>query len=93
MFKTLFTCITALTLGAVSPALAQSGPSATKAVEAQVQRASTLPLKTSDRTPGDPTPARTPGASIFGAAGTEVGKTPDGTSDRTPSNHYRPPTN
>jgi hypothetical protein len=49
--------------------------------------------KTSDRTPGDPSPDRTPGASLTGAAGTEAGQTPDGTSDRTPSNHYRPPTN
>ena len=49
--------------------------------------------KTSDRTPGNATPQRTPGASIYGAAGTEIGKTPYGTSDRTPSNHYHPATN
>lgn len=40
--------------------------------------------KSSDRTPGNPSPDRTPGASTAGAAGTEVGKTPEGTSDRTP---------
>jgi hypothetical protein len=42
--------------------------------------------KTSDRTPGDPAPDRTPNASSTGAAGTDVGKTTEGTSDRTPSN-------
>jgi hypothetical protein len=41
--------------------------------------------KTSDRTPGDPSPSRTPGASGTGAAGTEAGQTPSGTSDRTPA--------
>lgn len=43
--------------------------------------------KTSDRTPGDPSPSRTPGASRTGAAGTEAGQTTNGTSDRTPTNH------
>lgn len=38
---------------------------------------------TSDRTPGSD-PARAPGASNTGAAGTEAAKTPGGTSDRTP---------
>lgn len=46
--------------------------------------------KTSDRTPDNPAPHRTPGASITGAAGTDLARTPFGTSDRTPSNHYRP---
>lgn len=41
--------------------------------------------KTSDRTPGDPSPSRTPGATGTGAAGTEAGQTPSGTSDRTPA--------
>ena len=41
--------------------------------------------KTSDRSPGDAAPDRTPGASSTGAAGTDAAKTPDGTSDRTPS--------
>lgn len=40
--------------------------------------------KTSDRTPGDPAPSRTPGAANTGAAGTDAGQTPGGTSDRTP---------
>ncbi len=39
---------------------------------------------TSDRTPGGAT-ERAPGASDTGAAGTEKGQTPSGTSDRTPS--------
>jgi len=40
--------------------------------------------KTSDRTPGDPAPARTPNASSTGATGTDTGQTNEGTSDRTP---------
>ncbi|SFV34310.1 hypothetical protein [Hyphomicrobium facile] len=48
------------------------------------------PNKTSDRTPDNRAPDRTPGASATGAVGTEIAKTPDGTSDRTPSNHYKP---
>jgi hypothetical protein len=65
-------------------------PSSTKVIQAPIQSVST---KTSDRTPDNPSPHRTAGASITGAAGTEAAHTPDGTSDRTPSNHYRPPTN
>ena len=41
--------------------------------------------KTSDRTPGDAAPARTPGATDTGAAGTDAAKTSGGTSDRTPN--------
>ena len=41
--------------------------------------------KTSDRTPGEASPPRTPGSTSAGAPGTEVGKTPEGTSDRTPT--------
>jgi hypothetical protein len=41
--------------------------------------------KTSDRTPGEAAPARTPGSTSAGAPGAEVGQTPEGTSDRTPS--------
>lgn len=40
--------------------------------------------KTSDRTPGNPSPDRTPNASSAGASGTDAGKTTEGTSDRTP---------
>jgi len=41
--------------------------------------------KTSDRTPADASPSRTPGATGTGAAGTDAGETPSGTSDRTPT--------
>jgi hypothetical protein len=43
--------------------------------------------KTSDRTPGNPAPDRTPNASTSGAVGTDAGKTESGTSDRTPSHN------
>jgi hypothetical protein len=41
--------------------------------------------KSSDRTPGNPSPARTPNSSATGAAGTDAARTPEGTSDRTPN--------
>lgn len=41
--------------------------------------------KTSDRTPGEASPARTPGSTSAGAPGTDAGQTPEGTSDRTPT--------
>ena len=41
--------------------------------------------RTSDRTPGSPAPSRTPGAIGTGAAGSDAGQAPSGTSDRTPS--------
>ena len=41
--------------------------------------------KTSDRTPGDASPSRTPGATSTGAVGTDARQTPSGTSDRTPT--------
>lgn len=41
--------------------------------------------KTSDRTPGTAVPDRSPGATGTGAAGTDAGQTPSGTSDRTPA--------
>ena len=86
MIKGIFvvSALTLATLG-LSPAFAQASdaPSTKLGVAA----------KTSDRTPDNASPSRTPGASLTGAVGTEVGQTPYGTSDRTPSNHYRPPTN
>jgi hypothetical protein len=42
--------------------------------------------KTSDRTPGNPSPDRVQGSSKAGAPGTDAGKTQEGTSDRTPNN-------
>ena len=92
MLRPLFTCVAALALGALSPDFAQAAPLAAKAIQ-QVVCVSTLPHRTSDRSPNDPAPARAPGSSIFGAAGTDVAHTPFGTSDRTPSHHYRPPAN
>lgn len=53
----------------------------------QESRPTYAPNKTSDRTPGNPLPDRTPGASAAGAGGTEIAKSPDGASDLTPSNH------
>jgi hypothetical protein len=41
--------------------------------------------KTSDRTPETADPDRSPGATGAGAAGTDAGQTPTGTSDRTPA--------
>jgi hypothetical protein len=41
--------------------------------------------KTSDRTPGDPSPDRTEGADRNGAVGANGGQTTGGTSDRTPA--------
>lgn len=41
--------------------------------------------KTSDRTPGNPAPDRTPNASSSGNTGTDASQTKEGTSDRTPS--------
>lgn len=93
MFRTLFACTAAFSFAALSPAVAQTAPSAVKLVEVQASAPSALSQKTSDRTPNDPNPHRTPGASTTGAVGTEVARTPDGTSDRTPSNHYNHPSN
>ena len=42
--------------------------------------------KTSDRTPDKESPERVEGSSKAGAPGAEAGKTPEGTSDRTPNN-------
>ncbi|MBS0252760.1 MAG: hypothetical protein JSR78_17025 [Proteobacteria bacterium] len=43
--------------------------------------------KTSDRTPGDASPDRLPGSTTAGAPGASGAQTPEGTSDRTPSNN------
>jgi hypothetical protein len=86
MLKTLIVCAALGAIAVLSPAFADT---ALAARDAQVIH----PEKTSDRTPGNPSPHRTAGASITGAVGTEAARTPDGTSDRTPSNHYHPATN
>jgi len=41
--------------------------------------------KTSDRTPGNPSPHRTPNATNMGASGTDATNPPAGNSDRTPN--------
>jgi hypothetical protein len=79
-----------LSFAALSPGLAQTGPQSLTLVKAQSESPAVGAEKTSDRTPDNPVPQRTPGASITGAVGTEVARTPFGTSDRTPSNHYNP---
>jgi hypothetical protein len=85
MFR-IITCTAAFSFAALSPVLGQTNGLAL--VEAQAVSRVAAPEKTSDRTPDNPAPQRAPGASITGAAGTEVARTPFGTSDRTPSNHY-----
>src|ERR1700730_3072922 len=93
MFRTLFAGAALLSFGALPLALAQTASPTVKVVEAQASGASAVSEKTSDRTPDNPRPQRTPGASITGAVGTDVARTPYGTSDRTPSNHYIHPSN
>jgi hypothetical protein len=90
MFR-IVACAAAFSFAVLTPAFAQSAAPALTLVEAQA--ATPVPEKTSDRTPDNPAPQRTPGASLTGAAGTEVARTPYGTSDRTPSNHYSRATN
>ena len=91
MLKLLFTCASTLALSAatVSAALADT-PASLDADLAQTQSAKLA--KTSDRTPGDPAPHRTPGANVWGAAGVDGAHTIFGTSDRTPENHDLPAT-
>ena len=61
---------------------AQPGP----ANEGKIDPSAQPQGKTSDRTPGDPSPDRTPNATSKGAVGTDAAKTSEGTSDRTPTN-------
>lgn len=79
-------CTAALSLASLSPAFAEAA--APDLTVVKVQASTLVPEKTSDRTPDNAHPDRTPGASITGAAGTDVARTPFGTSDRTPENHY-----
>ena len=85
-------CTAATSFAALSPALAQTAPPAL-ALVAQATAPVAALEKTSDRTPDNPAPQQAPGASVTGAAGTEAARTPFGTSDRTPSNHYSHPSN
>jgi hypothetical protein len=85
MFRTI-ACAAAFSLAALSPVFADAAAPDLTLFKAPVS--TPVPEKTSDRTPDNPNPDRSPGASITGAVGTEVARTPFGTSDRTPSNHY-----
>ena len=79
----------ALTVGGLTSALADTitSPNAKTGTETNATQPdpSKPGAKTSDRTPGDPAPQRTPNATDEGAAGTDAGQTQEGTSDRTPS--------
>ena len=87
MFR-LIACTAALSLAALAPASTETA--APDRTQVKAHASSLVPEKTSDRTPDNAHPDRTPGASITGAAGTEVARTPFGTSDRTPENHHVP---
>ena len=73
----------ALALGA---SLAFAGDSSTSpnSSDTQVNTEPGSQGKTSDRTPGEAAPDRTPNASTTGNTGTDAGQTNEGTSDRTP---------
>ena len=78
----------AMTLAA-SPALSENNatnPQKSGASESPADPSAQPEGKTSDRTPGNPSPDRTPNATSKGAVGTDAAKTPEGTSDRTPTN-------
>jgi hypothetical protein len=75
----------AVTVGS-SLAFADESSNSTNSSETKMDTEPGSKGKTSDRTPGDPAPARTPNASSSGNTGTEAGQTHEGTSDRTPSN-------
>lgn len=73
----------ALAMGA-SLTFAADNPSSATSSDAKVNTEPGSQGKTSDRTPGDPAPKRTPNASSSGNTGTDAGQTNEGTSDRTP---------
>lgn len=74
----------ALAMGASLTIAADTAPSTTTP-NANVNTEPGSKGKTSDRTPGNPAPDRTPNASTTGNVGTDAGQTHEGTSDRTPS--------
>jgi hypothetical protein len=69
----------ALTVGGLTSAFAETttSPNATAGTETNATQPdpSKPGAKTSDRTPGDPAPQRTPNATDEGAAGTDAGQT------------------
>jgi len=72
-----------LAMGA-STAFAADNSTPTTSTDTKVNTEPGSQGKTSDRTPGNPDPKRTPNASSTGATGTDAGQTHEGTSDRTP---------
>jgi hypothetical protein len=84
----------AMTLTA-APALSESTnpPKSGASSESPADPSAQPQGKTSDRTPGDPSPDRTPNATSKGAVGTDAAKTPEGTSDRTPTTTQKPSDN
>ncbi len=93
-FLTVAAATLALTLSGLSAAFAElsTSPDTTTGTSTE-SGASTPDGKTSDRTPGDPSPARTPNATEKGAVGTDAAQTPEGTSDRTPNKQDAPSDN
>lgn len=79
-----------LAMGAPLTIAADTSPSTTTAPNANVNTEPGSKGKTSDRTPGNPTPDRTPNASTTGNVGTDAGQTHEGTSDRTPNKDSAP---
>jgi hypothetical protein len=71
-----------------SLAFAQDSPSSTTSSDQKVNTEPGSAGKTSDRTPNDPSPQRTPNASSSGNTGTDAAQTHEGTSDRTPNKDH-----
>ncbi len=84
--KAILACgsVLALVLGGTLAFAADDISTSTKSSTTSTDSTAGSNAKTSDRTPGNPSPDRTPNASSTGAVGTDAGKTTEGTSDRTP---------
>lgn len=95
MFKAFFACVSALTvsMAALPAALADTAGPPANIAQSHSEDLPILSEKTSDRTPGSFKPNRIPGSNLWGAVGVDAARTPFGTSDRTPENHYHPTTN
>lgn len=83
--KAILACgsVVALVLGGTLAFAADDGSTSIKPSTTSTDAGSNA--KTSDRTPGNPSPDRTPNATSTGAVGTDAAKTTEGTSDRTPA--------
>ena len=76
-----------MTFAADAPSSSTTSKPTTSAPSAAGEKVDTEPGsqgKTSDRTPGERAPDRTPNASSTGNTGTDAGQTHEGTSDRSP---------